>query len=136
MAGAVNIGAIFFPYLSPVVGIVAGGNSSFVKFNAYRCLIDQIVRTAVMAVIVAASLAYSVYSMVQAGVFKDGLDLSKIDWVTLILKSAATWAAFAIWGLWNTIAALMDARQAFAGRIPSKMGWMERWAAKRAGLRL
>ena len=44
-AAAVNISAIFFPYLGPIVGAVIAGQSKFVRYHAYRCLIEQVVST-------------------------------------------------------------------------------------------
>lgn len=134
LAGGLNIAAIFLPYLGPIGGLTLSDGSKFVKFNAYRCLLEQVVRTILIGLIVVASLSYSIYSMVQAGVFDNGLDLSKIDWVTLIIKSAITWIAFAIWGIWNTISSVRDALQAFAGRMPDRMRRIDRIAARWAGL--
>jgi hypothetical protein len=134
VAGGLNVAAIFFPYIGPVIGLAISAGSKFVKFNAYRCLIEQVTRTILVGLIIVASLSYSIYSMVQAGVFKDGIDLSKIDWVTLLIKSAVTWLAFAAWALWNTVSLIRYALQGFAGKLPAKMRWVDRLAAKWAGL--
>ena len=134
LAGGLNVAAIFLPCLGPIAGLALSDGSKFVKFNAYRCLVEQIVRTVLIGLIVLASLSYSMYSMVRDGVFDNGFDLSKIDWVAIIVKSAVTWIAFAVWGIWNTIGSIKDALQAFSGRMPQRMGWVNRRAAKWAGL--
>ena len=136
IAGGLNFAAIFFPYVAPVLALLAVRDSTFVRFHAFRALIEQVVRTVIIGILVIASLSYSIYSMVQAGVFADGVDLSKIDWVTLLIKSALTWLALALWGVLNTISSVIDGLQALQGNMPKKLKWADRLAARWSGATL
>ncbi|MBS1704326.1 MAG: hypothetical protein JST40_00515 [Armatimonadetes bacterium] len=134
LAGALNLAAIPMPYVGPVIGLVIGSQSKFVRFHAFRCLIEQIFATALTLLVVATSLGYSIYTMVKNGVFDHGIDVSKIDWVTLLIKSAITWIAFGLWNLWNVVNSVLDAIQAFSGALPRRFGWCARRAARLSGI--
>ncbi len=132
LAAGVNVAAIFFPYMGPIVGTIIGSKSPYVKFHAYRNLIQQIVSTIVIGFLMACSLAYSIYSLYNNQ--KDGFDLSKIEWVPILLKAALTWALLALWGVINTILSIGDALQALRGQLPTKPKWTERKAIKLSGM--
>jgi uncharacterized membrane protein len=132
VAAAVNVSSIFFPYLGPIVGALIAGKSKFIRFHAYRCLIDQIVTTVVIAALVMLSLAFSVYSLSNS--MADGFDLSKVDWVMLLVKSLATWVLIVLWGVVNTVLSIRDALEALNGQLPSRPKWTERKAMIWSGL--
>ena len=132
LAAGVNVAAIFFPYLGPIVGGIIGSKSPYVKFHAYRNLIQQIVSTIIIGFLMACSLAYSIYSFYNNQ--KDGFDLSKIEWVPILMKAAITWALLALWGLINTILSIGDALQALRGEVPAKPKWTERKALRLSGI--
>ncbi len=134
IAGAVNFAAIPFPYLGPIVGLAVAGRSSFVRYHASRCLIEQVLATAILVVVVGVSLAYSVWNLVQSGVFENGIQLSKIDWLGILIKSVVTWIALALWNLWNLLNSLRDGMSALAGQEVNAVSWSERRAARFAGI--
>lgn len=132
LGAAVNVSAIFFPYVGPIVGVIVGSKSPFVKYHAYRNLIEQVISTLIIGFLMACSLAYSIYSLYNSQ--KDGFDLSKIDWVTMLMKAAVTWLLLALWGLINTALSIRDAIQALGGKLPVKPNWAQRKAMKWADL--
>jgi uncharacterized membrane protein len=132
LAAGVNVAAIFFPYMGPIVGSIIGSKSPYVKFHAYRNLIQQVVSAIIIGFLMACSLAYSVYSLYNNQ--KDGFDLSKIEWVPILMKAAITWALLALWGVINTILSIGDALQALRGQLPTKPKWSERKAMNMAGI--
>ncbi|MEI7985982.1 MAG: hypothetical protein WCI55_10165 [Armatimonadota bacterium] len=132
LAAGINVAAIFFPYMGPIVGTIIGSKSPYAKFHAYRNLIQQIVSTIIIGILMACSLAYSIYSLYNNQ--KDGFDLSKIEWLPILLKAAITWALLALWGVINAILSIRDALQALRGQLPTKPKWTERKAMKLSGL--
>ncbi|MBS1727180.1 MAG: hypothetical protein JST51_10710 [Armatimonadetes bacterium] len=132
LAAAVNVAAIFFPYMGPIVGLVVAARSPYVKFHAFRALIEQVVATVVIGLLIVASLAYSVYSIRES--MADGFDLSKINWVALLVKSLATWILLGLWEAVNVVLSIRDALEALRGDVPSKPKWSERRAIRMAGL--
>ncbi len=135
LAAGVNLAAIPFPYIGPIVGGIIGAKSKYIKFHAYRAIIEQVASTVLTGILIAISLGYTVYKSVNDGVVdSSGLHLDKIDWVALLIKSAATWVLFALWGIWNTVNSVLDALQAFRGVIPERPKWSERLAMKWSGL--
>jgi uncharacterized membrane protein len=131
LAAAVNVSAIFFPYMGPIVGAIVGAKSPYVKFHAYRNLIEQVISTIIIGFLMACSLAYSIYSLYNDQ--KDGFDLAKIDWLPILMKAAITWLLLAIWNLINIFLSLRDASQALKGKLPTNPKWSERRALKLAG---
>ena len=129
-AAAVNISAIFFPYLGPVIGAVLARNSKFVRFHAYRCLIEQIVSTLIIGTLAITSLAFTIYSLSKT--MEGGFDWHKIDWQTIVIKSVITYLLLALWGVINTILSIRDAVEALRGQLPAKPKWTERKAMKLA----
>ena len=135
LASLVNLGSIPFPYLAPIAGIFIGAHSPYVRFHAYRMLIEQLVGTLITGVLMASSLAYSVWKLKEDGVLDStGLHTERIDWLGILIKSALTWVLFALWGVWNTLNSLKDALEAGRGHVPSKPRWSERMALKWSGL--
>lgn len=134
LAAGVNIAAIFFPYMGPIVGAIIGSKSPYVKFHAYQNLIQQIISAIIIGFLMACSLAYSIYSLYNNQ--KDGFDLSKIDWVSILLKAFLTWALLGLWAVINTIMSVGDALKALRGEMPSKPKWSERKAIKLAGMEI
>jgi hypothetical protein len=134
IAVLLNLGAIPFPYMGPIIGLAVGGNSKYVRFHAYRCLIEQVVATVIIGVLMVCSLAFSVYQLWKSGTFANGFDVSKIDWAAIIIKGVITWLLLAIWGLWNTFNSIRDALQANSGLLPKAAKWSEKKAMKMSGI--
>ncbi len=130
VAAAVNISAIFFPYLGPIVGSLIAGKSKFVKFHAYRCLIEQILSTLIIGALAITSLAFTIYSLSQT--MQGGFDWHKIDWQTILIKSIVTYLLLALWGLINILLSVRDAIEALRGELPKRPKWSERKAMKLA----
>jgi uncharacterized membrane protein len=128
LATAVNVGAIFFPYLAPIVGIAAFGKSQFVRFHAYRCLIEQVVMTIAIGFLMLCSVSYSLY-----GFYQQGFDFQKFDWVAFLIKSVVVWLLLGLFQVLNFINSVRDASEAFQGKVPSHPKWSERLAMKWAG---
>ena len=129
-AAAVNISAIFCPYLGPIVGAVLAGKSKFVRFHAYRCLIEQILSTLIIGILVIFSLAFTIYSL--SNTMEGAFDWHKVDWQTIVIKSVVTYLLLALWGVINTILSIRDAIEALRGDLPRKPKWAERKAMKLA----
>ena len=130
IAAAVNISAIFFPYMGPIVGALLAGQSKFVRFHAYRCLIEQIVSTLIIGTLAITSLAFTIYSLSKT--MEGGFDWHKIDWQTIVIKSVITYLLLALWGVINTLLSVRDAIEALRGQLPAKPKWTERKAMKLA----
>jgi len=133
LGAAVNLAAIPFPYVGPIVGLIVGGRSPFVRYHAFRCLIEQVLATILLALIMIASLTYSIVTLVQSGVFANGIDWSKIDWLGILIKSVATWVGLALWNLWNVVHSIRAGLAAYLWEPIRPPGWSERKAAHLAG---
>ena len=131
-AAAVNISAIFFPYLGPIVGAVIAGQSKFVRYHAYRCLIEQVVSTVILVTLLLISFGFTVYSLSKSMV--GGFDIHKIDLVTILIKAAVTWVLLGLWEVVNVVLSIRDAIEALNGELPRKPKWTERRAMKLANL--
>jgi hypothetical protein len=135
LAMVMNLASIPLPYIAPIAGAVLGKKSPYVKFHSYRMLIEQVLGSILAGVLIACSLAYSLWKLKSDGVLDStGLHTEKIDWIGIIVKSVLTWILFALWGLWNTFNSLKDAMEAGRGYVPSKPRWSERLAMKWSGL--
>jgi hypothetical protein len=66
--------------------------------------------------------------------YQNNFDLQRIDWAMLIGKTIVTWLLLGLLNILNFINGVRDGLQAFQGRIPEKMKWTERLAAKLSGL--
>jgi len=132
MAAAVNVSAIFFPYIGPIIGIIVGARSPYVKYHAYRNLIEEVMSFLIITFLIICSLSYSIYSLYNSQ--RDGFDLSKIDWVTMIFKAVLTWLLLGLWTIVNTMLSIRDAIQALGGKLPNRPKWSERKAMKLSGL--
>lgn len=129
LGAAVHVASIPAPYMGPLVALALSGGSPFVRYQAVRALVGQVLAGALVFVVVAASLTFSVAQLVRTG-----FDLSQIDWVQLIVKSVAVWLALALFGLWNTVTAIREALTAWSGRLPARMRWPDRLSARVSGL--
>ena len=132
LAAGVNIAAIFFPYLGPIVGAVIGAKSPYVKFHAYRNLIQQVVATIIIGFLLVCSITYTIYTTYESQ--KTGIDLSKIDWVTAIVKASVTYLLILLWGFINLILSIRDASQALKGELPIRPKFTDRKAMALAGM--
>lgn len=133
LGAAVCLAAIPFPYVGPIVGLALQGRSPYVRYHALRCLLEQVLATAVLAVLMAVSVSYSIHALVQSGVFENGIQWGKIDWLGILLKSVATWVLLALWNVWNVANSVRDAMGAYAGKPITARKWAERKAAALAG---
>lgn len=135
LAMLVNLASIPFPYAAPIVGSFVGARSPYIKFHAFRVLIEQVLGSIVAGILIACSLAYSLWKLKNDGVLDStGLHTERIDWVGILVKSVLTWVLFALWGVWNTFNSLKDAMEAGRGYVPTKPRWSERLAMKWSGL--
>ncbi len=132
LAATVNVSAIFVPYLGPIIGIIVGAKSPYVKYHAYRNLIEEIMSFLVITFLIICSLSYTIYSLYHSQ--RDGFDLAKIDWVTIIFKAVLTWLLLGLWTVVNTLLSIRDAIQALSGKLPAKPKWSERKAMSLSGL--
>ena len=132
LAAAVNVSAIFFPYLGPIVGAILCSRSPYVKYHAYRNLIEQIVSTLIIGFLLLCSFTYSVYQIYETQ--KEGFDLGKIGWITILIKATGIWLLLGLWGIINTVLSVRDALQALRGDLPARPKWTEGKAMKWAGL--
>ena len=132
LAAAVNISAIFFPYMGPIVGALVGVRSPYIRYHSYRNLIEQIVSTLIIGFLILCSLSYSIYRLYETQ--KGAFDLSKIEWIPLLVKATLTWLLLAAWGIINTFLSIRDALQALRGDLPKRPKWTERKAIKWSGL--
>lgn len=122
---AVHIAAIPAPYFGPLVALLVAGGRPFVRYQALKSLIGQVIAGIITFAIIATSLAFSVYQLAQTG-----FDFLKIDWVQLIIKSIVVWLSLALFGLWNTLTALREAIAANRGVLPARPRLAERLAAR------
>jgi uncharacterized membrane protein len=133
LAAILNFASIVAPYMAPILGLILGRHSSFVRFHAIRNLMEQVVASVLVAALIVVSLGTTLYSLSTSGAFANGFDLSKIDIWQLILKSLVVWLALGAWSLWNTINSILDGLQAMRGELPSRPRWTERLAARWSG---
>jgi uncharacterized membrane protein len=129
VAGGLNLIAIFLPFAGPIVGFAIGNKSPFVKFHALRCLIEQIVMSLFIGTLMVLSLSWTAYNLYQTG-----FDFSKIDWGMVIGKTIVVWVLLGILNIMNFVNGVKDGLQAFSGKIPTKLKWTERIAAKHSGI--
>lgn len=127
LASGVHLAAIFFPFMGPIIGY-AISSSKYVKYHALKAIVEQVITSIIIGILMIASLSYSIYTLYQSQ--KDGFDLAKIDWVTMLIKGAITWVLFAIWNLINIVLSLKDAAAANRGQLPIKPKFAERLALK------
>ncbi|HLO99408.1 MAG TPA: hypothetical protein VK171_12505, partial [Fimbriimonas sp.] len=117
LASLVHIAAIFMPFLGPIIGYFIS-SSKYVKFHALKAIVEQVITSLIIGFLMICSLSYSIYTFYQSQ--SGGFDLSKIDWVAMLVKAAITWVLLAIWNLINIALSLKDAAQANRGQLPAK----------------
>lgn len=127
LGGLVHVAAIPAPFWGPVVAIILFGGRPFVRYQALKALIEQMVAIAVTITIFAISIGITIYQLAQ-----NGFDLTKIDWIQVIVKSLMVWLLLALFNLWNIINAIRDASTAYRGVIPTRPKWTERIALSKA----
>ncbi len=129
LGALVCLAAIPAPYAGPLIGLVVAGRRPFVRYHAVRALVGQLIAGMLTFMVIATSLSFTVYQLVQTG-----FDLSQINWWQVLFKSVAVWLALALFGLWNTLTSLREAYAANQGVLPRRMGISDRIAARVAGL--
>lgn len=111
LACAMHIASIPFPWMAPIVGILVSRNLPFVKHHSWRALKGQLITAAIIGTVTIASLSYSIYNLYQdyQNGFKD------FDIWSILIKSVVMWVGFFLFGLWNTVASVIDALRALRG---------------------
>lgn len=127
VGGLVHLAAIPAPFWGPAIALVLFGKRPFVRYQAVKALIEQMVAIAVTITIFAISIGITIYQLAQ-----NGFDLTKIDWIQVIVKSLMIWLLLALFNLWNIINAIRDASTAYRGVIPARPKWTERLALSKA----
>lgn len=113
------------PFMGPIIGFLIS-SSKYVKYHALKAIVEQIITSLIIGTLMICSLSYSIYTLYQSQ--SGGFDLSKIDWVAMLVKAAITWVLFAIWNLINIVLSLKDAAAANRGQLPTKPKFAERKA--------
>jgi len=114
-AAMAHFSGIFFPVLGPLVIFAFGMKSRFVRFHSIHALIGTLLLNVFLFVLGALSIAISVYGLYRN--WQDGFE--NFSWWTVILKSAATWAIFALIGLANTVLNISQGIVAYRGEVPA-----------------
>lgn len=127
VGGLVHLAAIPAPFWGPAVVLILFGSRPFVRYQAYKALIEQLVAISITVSVFAISIGITIYQFIQ-----NGFDLTQIDWIQVIVKSLAVWLLLALFNLWNVINAVRDASTAFRGTVPSRPKWTERLALSKA----
>lgn len=127
VGGLVHLAAIPAPFWGPAIALVLFNRRPYVRYQALKALIEQVVAIAVTITIFVISLGINIYQFSQ-----NGFDLSKIDWIQVIIKSLVVWLLLAMFNLWNLINAIRDASTAYRGVIPARPKWTERLALSKA----
>lgn len=125
LGAVVHLASIPAPYLAPVIALVVAGGRPFVRYHAVRVLVGQLIAGFITFLVIATSLSFTVYQLVQTG-----FDLSEINWWQVILKSVAVWLALALFGLWNTFTSLREAYVASQGSLTRRIRWPDRLTAR------
>lgn len=125
LGAVVHLASIPAPYLAPMIALVAAGGRPFVRYHAVRVLVGQLIAGFITFLVIATSLSFTVYQLVQSG-----FDLSEINWWQVILKSVAVWLALALFGLWNTFTSLREAYVASQGALTRRVRWPDRLTAR------
>lgn len=121
--------AVFFPIMGPVVALVLFQKQPYVRFHAWRCLLQELIATLIIGTLCVLSFSWTVYSLSQKG-----WDLSQMNWWAVLAKSVITWALLALWGMVNTALSVMDVGVALSGQLPSRVGLSGRLAWRWSGL--
>lgn len=129
LGALVHIASIPAPYAGPLIALVVAGGRPFVRYQAVRALVGQVLAGLLTFVVIATSLSITIYQLVQTG-----FDLSEINWWQVLIKSVVVWLALVLFGLWNTLTALREAFVAHQGNLPRRMRWPDRVAARVSGL--
>jgi hypothetical protein len=125
LGALVHLASIPAPYLGPLVALAVAGGRPYVRYQALKSLIGQVIAGMITFTIIATSIAFSIYQLSQTG-----FDLSQINWWHLIIKSVAVWLALALFGLWNTLTALREAFAAHGGVLPVRPRLTDRLATR------
>jgi hypothetical protein len=93
-------------------------------------LFSELAATAVTVTITVISLALSVPSFMK--VLEGRWD--EIDWWMVLTKAVVVWLAIAAFGLWNTVASIIQGLRALQGEDWGKPKLVDRWARRAAGV--
>lgn len=128
LAAAVHLGAVFFPFMAPIVGLVLAGRSRYIRFHAFSSLIAQVLLTALIVTITIISLGHSLWSAYET--WRTG---AEIQWLTILLKPLVLWLAFGLFSLINTIGELKRIPKTMNGEDWGGRSLADRWARKVTG---
>jgi uncharacterized membrane protein len=132
LAAAMHVGAVFFPWLAPFIGIVLSGKSRYIRFHSISSLVGEALAALFIGLVVAASLTHSIvtlYHQYQEG-FRD------FNLWTILIKSVAVWLGLFLFGLWNGLCSIISAVKALKGSDWGGRGLADRIARRWAGVRL
>ena len=128
LAAAVHLGAVFFPFMAPIVGLVLAGRSRYVRFHALTSLIGQVLLSTLIITITIISLGHSIWSAYET--WRTG---AEIQWLAILLKPLALWLAFGLFSLINTLGELRRIPKTINGEDWGGRGLADRWARKITG---
>lgn len=131
IAALISLSAIPFPYAGPLVGYLVSADSPYARYHAIRVVLDEVALTVLSFLLIAASLTWSVVSLLRTG-----LEIEHIDWKFMLLKAAAFWLILQGLALMNTLTAIFAAVQAALGKHPRRLRGLKRVAARLSGLEL
>lgn len=111
LACVMHLASIPFPWLAPIIGILVSGEMPFVKHHSWRALRGQIISVLIIGTVTAISLGFSIYNLYQQ--YQEGF--KDFDIWAVVIKSVVVWAGLFLFGLWNTVASIIEAMRALKG---------------------
>jgi hypothetical protein len=132
LAAAIHGFSIPFPYVAAIIGFVVAKATGqpYARYHAAKALFSELAATAVTVTITVISLALSVPSFMK--VLEGRWD--EIDWWMVLTKAVVVWLAIAAFGLWNTVASIIQGLRALQGEDWGKPKLVDRWARRAAGV--
>ncbi|CAN5581472.1 hypothetical protein BH11ARM2_BH11ARM2_21190 [soil metagenome] len=131
-AASAHLSGIFFPFVGPtVVFAISRRSNPFAAYHAVHAILGEIVTKAILFVLGVISLSYSAWTLY--GHYQE--HFAHWSWSFSLGKMAVTWAAFAVFGLFNTLGALRAAHRAYRGDV-LRAGWVDRRARTWSGWKL
>lgn len=106
-----HIASIPFPWMAPLVGLLIGKGQPFLRHHSWKALKGQIITGLIVLTVTAASLSHSLYSLYQQ--YQEGF--RDFNLWSVVVKSIAVWVGLFLFGLWNTVASVLDAKKALIG---------------------
>lgn len=128
-AASAHLSGIVFPFLGPaVVFAINRKTNPYAAYHAVHAILGEIVTKTILFILGAISLTYSAWTLY--GHYQEGF--ANWSWPYFLGKMAFTWAAFAVFGLINTLGALRAAHRAYRGEA-LRRGWVDKAARAWSG---